>query len=114
MRLEIDSLGAEKTTMFRRLYWVSEQVFEDGTSSVNGVYTSIPDLVRYGLRFPEAGLLRLTLTKLDSDREPLGKWVSPSFEGLEAAMEPYVKTEEFSGEQVKSLVSSLSSTNKAA
>lgn len=100
--------------MFRRLYWVSEQVFEDGTSNVNGVYTSIPDLVRYGLRFPDKGELRLTLTKLDSDREPLGRWSSPNFEGLEAGMEPYIKTEEFSVEQVKSLVSSLSRTHAAA
>jgi hypothetical protein len=100
--------------MFRRLYWVSEQVFEDGTSSVNGVYTSIPDLVRYGLRFPEKGLLRLTLTKLDSDREPLGRWTSPNFDGLADAMEPYVKTEEFSSEQVNSLVTSLKQNSIAA
>jgi hypothetical protein len=100
--------------MFRRLYWVSEQVFEDGTSSVNGVYTSIPDLVRYGLRFPDKGLLRLTLTKLDSDREPLGCWTSPDFDGLELAMEPYVKTEEFSAEQVKTLIASLRKGDIAA
>lgn len=100
--------------MFRRLYWVSEQVFSDGTSSVNGVYTSIPDLVRYGLRFPDEGQLRLTLTKLDSNKEPLGCWLSPSFEGLEAAMGPYLKTEEFSVDQVKLLISSLVGSNVAA
>ncbi|MBI1332890.1 MAG: hypothetical protein GC165_08420 [Armatimonadetes bacterium] len=100
--------------MFRRLYWVSEQVYSDGTSSVNGVYTSIPDLVHYGLRFPEQGQLRLTLTKLDSNKEPLGCWLSPNFEGLEAAMMPYLKTEEFSSEHVRLLITSLVGTNVAA
>jgi hypothetical protein len=104
----------QKTTMFRRLYWVSEQVYNDGTSSVNGVYTSIPDLVHYGLRFPESGQLRLTLTKLDSNKEPLGCWLSPEFEGLEAAMTPYLKTEEFSTEHVKILMKSLVDAHAAA
>ena len=93
--------------MFRRLYWVSEQVAPDHTSAVIGVYTSIPDLVRYGLRFPEKGHLRLTLTKLDSDREPLGRWTSPEFEGLEEGLAPYVVTEEFSTEQVKTLLTEI-------
>jgi hypothetical protein len=100
--------------MFRKLYWVSEQVFDDGTSTVNGVYTSIPDLVRYGLRFPENGQLRLTLTKLDSNQEPLGCWLSPNFDGLETAMGPYLKTEEFTSDQVKLLVRSLLGSNVAA
>ncbi len=100
--------------MFRRLYWVSEQVFTDGTSKVNGVYTSIPDLIRYGLQYAEGGHLRLTLTKLDSSSEPLGTWVSPQFDGLETAMDQYVRTEEFSSEQVKSLVASLTKLTVAA
>ena len=100
--------------MFRRLYWVSEQVFHDGTSSVNGVYTSIPDLVRHGLQFPDSGQLRLTLTKLDSTEKPLGCWLSPDFNGLESAMAPYLKTEEFTVDQVKLLVNSLVGTNVAA
>lgn len=100
--------------MFRRLYWVSEQVYSDGTSSVNGVYTSIPDLVHYGLRFPEQGQLRLTLTKLDSNQEPLGCWLSPNFDGLESAMGPYMKTEEFSVDQVKLLLQHLGGSNVAA
>ncbi len=100
--------------MFRRLYWVSEQVYSDGTSSVNGVYTSIPDLVHYGLRFPEQGQLRLTLTKLDSNQEPLGCWLSPNFDGLETAMGPYMKTEEFSVDQVKLLMQHLGGSNVAA
>ena len=100
--------------MFRKLYWVSEQVFHDGTSTVNGVYTSIPDLVQYGLRFPDEGQLRLTLTKLDSNQLPLGCWLSPHFDGLEMAMVPYLKTEEFTNEHVKVLVNSLVGMTVAA
>jgi hypothetical protein len=100
--------------MFRKLYWVSEQVYNDGTSSVNGVYTSIPDLVHYGLRFPDTGQLRLTLTKLDSNQQPLGCWLSPNYDGLESAMTPYLKTEEFTNEHVKLLINSLLGTTVAA
>lgn len=100
--------------MFRKLYWVSEQVFPDGTSTVIGVYTSIPDLVHYGLRFPDTGQLRLTLTKLDSNQQPLGCWLSPNFEGLETAMGPYLKTEEFTNDHVKLLVKSLNGASVAA
>ena len=100
--------------MFRKLYWVSEQVYNDGTSTVNGVYTSIPDLVRYGLRFPDQGQLRLTLTKLDSNQQPLGCWLSPNFDGLETAMGPYLKTEEFTNEHVKLLIKSLVGSTVAA
>lgn len=100
--------------MFRKLYWVSEQVFHDGTSTVNGVYTSIPDLVHYGLRFPDKGQLRLTLTKLDSNQQPLGCWLSPNFDGLEMAMGPYLKTEEFTNDHVKLLVQSLVKSGVAA
>jgi hypothetical protein len=100
--------------MFRRLYWVSEQVAPDQTSAVLGVYTSIPDLIRYGLRFPEKGYLRLTLTKLDSDREPMARWTSPEFEGLEEGLAPYVATEEFSIEQVKALMSEIRQKTEAS
>lgn len=94
--------------MFRRLYWVSESVDLDGKSRVLGVYTSIPDLVRYGMRTPESGELRLTLTKLDSDRETLGTWTNSNFASLEEAMQDYIRTEEFTPEQVKSLLEALS------
>jgi hypothetical protein len=100
--------------MFRRLYWVSEQVFDNGTSAVNGVYTSIPDLVHHGLRFPESGQLRLSLTKLDSDKAPLGIWVSPDFDGITEGLKPYVETEEFSTEQVNILLAALQACSVAA
>lgn len=96
--------------MFRRLYWVSESVQADGKSRVLGVYTSIPDLVRYGMRTPAAGELRLTLTQLDSERETLGTWTNFNFESLEEAMQPYVRTEEFTPDQVKSLIDALGRT----
>ena len=100
--------------MFRRLYWVSEQVFTDGTSKVNGVYTSIPDLVRYGLQYAEGGDLRLTLTKLDSSSDPLGTWISPGFGEMETAIQEYVTTEEISSEHVKMLINGLSASSHAA
>lgn len=100
--------------MFRRLYWVSEQVFQDGTSELNGVYTSIPDLIRNGLRFPNQGELRLSLTKLDSESGVLGVWNSPGFDQLEEEMEPFIKTEEFSKEQVNTLIATLQKLTIAA
>lgn len=100
--------------MFRRLYWVTEFVSPDGPSRVTGVYTSIPDLVYRGI--PRHGLegLRLTLTKLDSDREPFGTWSAPSFDGLEQACQQFVLTEEFSVDEVKSLVSALAQMRAVA
>lgn len=100
--------------MFRRLYWVTEFVGNDGQSRVTGVYTSIPDLVHRGLTRKDIVGLRLTLTKLDSDREPFGYWSSPAFEGLEQACQQFVETEEFSVDEVKSLVSALDSLSRVA
>ncbi len=96
--------------MFRKLYWVAEHLDSKGHSSVIGVYTSIPDLVRHGIRWapghgPEQ--LRLTLTKLDSDMPPLGVWRSPHFESIDHDLEPYVRTEEFSAEHCSLLAESL-------
>jgi hypothetical protein len=100
--------------MFRRLNWVSEHIFENGSSSVLGVYTSIPDLVRYGLRFPESGRLRLTLTKLDSAGEPFGTWTTNNFENIGNDLQPFVKTEEFTAEQVKNLADALARATAVA
>lgn len=97
--------------MFRKLYWVTEEVANDGTSQVRGVYTSIPDLIRHGLQWSESDRtgFRLTLVKLDCEREPLGRWESPSFEGLEERLQDFVKTDEFSEEHCKTLASELNS-----
>jgi hypothetical protein len=90
--------------MFRRLYWVVEEVESSGHSQVTGVYTSIQDLIKHGLACVDAGNeIRLTLTKLDSNKPPLGCWSSPRFSSLEADLEEYIRTDEFSEEQCKAL-----------
>jgi len=98
--------------MFRRLYWVTEQVDREGHSSVIGVYTSIPDLIHHGLHWQDSAnvdQLRISLTKLDSQLPPLGCWRSPDFHGLEEALQEFIATEEFSAEHCKNLVDRLSS-----
>lgn len=99
--------------MFRRLYWVTELVKADGRSEVAGVYTSIPDLIRHGLPAGDAHL-RLTLTKLDSTQAPFGSWEGPEFSGLEEACQQFVRTEEFSVDEVKGLLRALSKSKTAA
>ena len=94
--------------MFRRLYWVVEEVDKTGRSQVSGVYTSIQDLIKFGLGCVDNGNeIRLTLTKLDSSKPPLGVWASPRFDNLEADMQEYIQTDEFSEEQCKSLCDEL-------
>lgn len=100
--------------MFRRLYWVVEFVQSDGRSRVAGVYTSIPDLIRHGLSRASDGELRITLTKLDSDKEPFGTWSAPEFAGLEEACQQFVRTEEFSVDEVKNLIGALRARLNAA
>lgn len=95
--------------MFRRLYWVTEELSENGSSKVTGVYTSIPDLIRFGLRWTgeAAAGLRLTLVKLDCEKEPLGVFEPPRYERLEERLEDFIKTDEFSTEECRALVDSL-------
>ncbi|CAN5442333.1 hypothetical protein BH11ARM1_BH11ARM1_08450 [soil metagenome] len=94
--------------MFRKLYWVTEHVYVNGESKVLGVYTSIPDLIRHGLQqAPRGGILRLTLTKLDSCQEPLGTWMQPNFEGIEQRLEEFVATDEFTKEHCNALCKAL-------
>lgn len=96
---------------FRRLYWVTEQLGEDGTSEVIGVYTSIPDLVEDGLEWCDGierkSKFRLSLVKLDSKKKPLGCWVSPDFQALSDDLEEYVKTQEFSSVECETLIDAL-------
>jgi len=95
--------------MFRRLYWVTEEVEAGKGNGVLGVYTSIPDLVHQGIqsRNGSAGKLRISLVKLDSDRGPLGVWEGPNFEGIADELQQYVKTDEFSADQCQLLVDEL-------
>jgi hypothetical protein len=92
--------------MFRKLYWVVEQVQSDGKSSVRGVYTSIPDLVDCGLA-GLTGAVRLTLTKLDSNQPPVGLWSSPGFEGVSEDLQPYVDADDFSDDHRHYLIAAL-------
>lgn len=100
--------------MFRRLYWVTEECEPNG-SCVTGVYTSIPDLIKHGLRWVDGPRtkLRLTLCKLDCAREPLGTFEGPDFKGLEERLADFVKTDEFSQDECKALVEALHSFSSA-
>lgn len=98
--------------MFRKLYWVTEQVLPNGNSSVTGVFTSIPNLVKEGLACNDPAHLRLTLTKLDCEDGALGRWMGPDFDGLQTRLQEFVQTEEFSADQCDSLVATLAQ-NKA-
>lgn len=99
------------TMKFRRLYWVTENVAEDGSSEVAGVYTSIPDLIEDGVRWCEGTkkqkAFRVSLVKLDSTKMPLGTWISPDYQGLSSDLEEYVKTQEFTSSECESLLDAL-------
>lgn len=95
--------------MFRKLYWVTEQIASDGKGRVTGVYTSIPNLVREGLACNDLNNLRLTLMKLDSENGSLGTWDGPTFDGLEGKITEFVETDEFSAEHCKTLMGALAS-----
>jgi hypothetical protein len=86
---------------------VTERVEEDGTSRVVGVFTSIPDLIRKGIERQSARNLRLSLVKLDSDKDLLGSWTNEEFNQIESDLEPFVRTEEFSIEHCKALAQAL-------
>lgn len=96
---------------FRRIYWVTEQLAENNVSCVTGVYTSIPDLLQEGLRWAEGCELktgmRLSLVKLDDYNMPLGTWTSPEFKGIKDDLQPYVQTQEFTGNDVEMLEEEL-------
>jgi len=93
--------------MFRKIYWVTEQVDSFGNSRVSGVYTSIPELIKRGLCWETGSLLRLTLTKLDSDKEPFGTWCEPDFSGLEERIDEFIKTDEITRDHCQMLIESL-------
>lgn len=94
--------------MFRRLYWVTEEVGNDGSSAVTGVYTSIPELVNVGIesRNGQISKLRLNLVKLDCSG-PLATWQAPEFGGVEERLQEFVRTDEFSADHCKMLVDAL-------
>ena len=97
--------------MFRRLYWVAEQVDSSGRSIVTGVYTSIQDLVGKGLHWcegsPSSSKFRLTLVKPDSFNCPLARFDNTDFSSLEDKLQPFVDTNEYSMDEVKMLRESI-------
>ncbi len=92
--------------MFRKLYWVTEKVEQDGSSRIGGVYTSIPDLIHHGLT-GDISHTRLTLTKLDAEGDPFGCWAGPAFDGIEGRLDEFVRTDEFTKDQCCALVQAL-------
>ncbi len=84
---------------FRKLYWVTEQIAADGSSAVMGVYTSIFDIRAKGIKWLESETktsgFRVSLIKLDSAGEPLGRWTSPGFDNMEEDLHQFVATGEF-------------------
>lgn len=96
-------------TMFRRLYWVTEEHSADGSVHATGVYTSVPDLLEKGLRFvgEESSHLTLKLIKLDSRKGPIGAWGKDNLGSLESEMQQFIETGEVSIEHVNNLVDGL-------
>lgn len=97
----------ERTMMFRKLYWVVEHLDEKGSSRIQGVFTSIPDLIRIGLKTDAQ--VRLTLAKLDTHEAPFGCWTGPEFDGLGQKLEEFIATDEFTREQCQALIQALNS-----
>ncbi len=98
--------------VFRKIYWVTEQIDRTGKSQVTGVYTSIPDLLSKGLRWVDGDAakysgFRLSLVKLDCESNVLGSWESPGFGSLASDLLPYIETQEFSVEDVQQLPAAL-------
>lgn len=96
--------------MFRRLYWIAEQIDTDGKSRVTGVFTSIQDLVHNGLKWcdeVEGRNLRLTLMKPDTFNRPFGSWTSPAFDGLADQIKSFVDSHEYTEEETALLKTEL-------
>lgn len=97
---------------FRRIYWVTEQLDEQGYSEVTGIYTSIPDLVETGLATKpfcdKTAGLRITLCALDSKEAPLACFSSPGFGNVAETLRPFVETGELTAEEVAQLADALS------
>ncbi|MBL8088144.1 MAG: hypothetical protein JNM85_08770 [Chthonomonas sp.] len=100
--------------MFRLLYWIVEEVRPDGSSSATGIYTSIHDLKEKGLRRidGDANALRLSLVKVDSMKAPLGVWMADDARQLEADMQAYIETGEFTSSMVEDLLEAFSATTR--
>lgn len=101
--------------MFRKLYWVTEEVAGDGSSIVTGVYTSASDLVDLGMRWVKGnpGGFRITLVKLDGKEDVLGRWASPAFDNFESDMAQFVATGEYTIDDVSQIRQALANFTEA-
>ena len=94
--------------MFRHLYWVVEEGGGSAEFCVTGIYTSIHDLLETGIRWVHGGSkMRLSLVKVDHSGPPLGTWLSPDFAGLDARLQEFVATQEFSVSEILDLQEGL-------
>jgi hypothetical protein len=96
---------------FRRIYWVTEQIDNDGHSQVTGVFTSIPDLIELGIGVrgicDKSAAFRLTLVELDSREMPLISLESPDFDNYQSKLAPFLESGEVSREEFNSLADAL-------
>lgn len=92
--------------MFRRLYWVVEQIDLDGKSRVTGVYTSIPDLIHKGLNWCSdlnGHIVRISLVKPDTFDSPLGCWHATDLDKMVEELKAFVKTNEMTESEISDL-----------
>jgi hypothetical protein len=91
--------------LFRKLYWVAEDLLPSGAASLRGVFTSVPNLIRLGIPDRlDPSRFRLTLTRLDSTDGVVARWSGPDFDHLSQDLAPFVVEEDFTEEQRRNLV----------
>lgn len=92
--------------IFRRVYWVVEQLGDRG-SEVAGVYTSIPDLLENGLRSVSGATIRVSAFELDKARGALCTWRTDSKHEAAEAFELLVEAGDFTHEEIARLCDAL-------
>lgn len=96
------------TMKFRKLYWVTESLCEEG-SSVNGVYTSFVDLMGKGLANGPCPI-RLSLFTLDTPGHGLGTWDANNAAQIVTDLQPFVESGEFTVEDCRNLQEAFTNT----
>lgn len=93
-----------KTMMFRKLYWVAEDIDATGSSQVRGVFTSVPNLLRNCLeRGVDLSEIRLSLTRLDCGNAVIASWSGKQFAQMPRDLVQFVETEDLTEEQRQSI-----------
>jgi hypothetical protein len=99
--------------VFRRIYWVTEQLDTEGRSAITGIYTSIPDLLHLGIKMvedvPQQAGFRLSLVQLDKQCGAHGIWTEENWDEIVSDLSPYIQTGEFTEEQCSMLHAALQS-----